>query len=77
MLQYENSNQFISDYKKYLNDNGISSAHIARKIGISPQQLNNIYKKQELTVSDLIKLCDAINLNCSINISYFSHSSQS
>ena len=37
MLEYKNSKQFKQDYRKYLEDNGIVHAHIARKIGISPQ----------------------------------------
>ncbi len=68
MLKYKNSMQFKQDYRKYLIDNGISSAHIARKIGISPQQLNNIYNKKELTLNDVQRLCAAINYNCDIVI---------
>lgn len=69
MLEYKNSEQFKNDYRKYLEDNGISSAHIARKIGISPQQLNNIWNKKELTLCDVQRLCTAINFQCDINIS--------
>ncbi len=69
MLHYENTTQFINDYRSYLKDHGITNAHVARKIGISPQQLQNIYKKQELTLSDIMGLCDAIGYTCSINIS--------
>lgn len=69
MLKYIDSTQFKNDFKKYLEDNGISSAHIARKIGISPQQLNNIYNKKELTLNDVKRLCSAINLDCEIYIS--------
>ena len=69
MLHYDNTDQFIKDYRQYLKDHGISNAHVARKIGISPQQLQNIYKKQELTLSDIIHLCNAIGYNCTINIS--------
>lgn len=68
MLEYKNSEQFKHDYRKYLTENGISSAHIARKIGISPQQLNNIYNKKELTLNDVQRLCDAINYKCNIVI---------
>lgn len=69
MLEYKNSNQFKQDYRKYLEDNGISSAHVARKIGISAQQLNNIYNKKELTLNDVQRLCNAINYTCDIIIS--------
>lgn len=68
MLKYIDSEQFINDYRKHLNDNGISSAHVARKIGISPQQLNNIYNKKELTVTDVKRLCAAIDLECDVLI---------
>lgn len=68
MLEYRDSMQFREDYKKYLENNGISSAHVARKIGISPQQLNNIYNKKELTINDVIRLCNAIGYSCSIVI---------
>ena len=68
MLEYKNSEQFKTDYRKYLESNGISNAHIARKIGISPQQLNNIWNKKELTLSDVQRLCAAIGYKCDINI---------
>lgn len=68
MLEYNNTEQFLSDYREYLKQTGISNAHVARKIGISPQQLQNVFKKQELTVSDVIKLCNAIDYNCKIMI---------
>lgn len=68
MIKFENSIQFKDDYRKYLEENGITSAHIARKMDISPQQLNNVWKKKELTVVDLKRLCDAINLKCDVII---------
>lgn len=68
MLEYKNTEQFLSDYRSYLIEKGITNAHIARKIGISPQQLQNIFKKKELTVSDVIKLCNAIDYNCRVVI---------
>jgi len=60
-LEYHNTNQFIEDYRKILDENGIIYAHIARQIGISPQQLQNVFKKKELTVTDITRLCAAIN----------------
>ncbi len=68
MLEYKNTEQFLSDYRSYLIEKGITNAHIARKIGISPQQLQNVFKKKELTVSDVIKLCNAIDYNCRVVI---------
>ena len=68
MLEYKNTEQFLSDYRSYLIEKGITNAHIARKIGISPQQLQNVFKKKELTVSNVIKLCNAIDYNCRVVI---------
>lgn len=68
MLEYKNTKQFLTDYRKYLKDKGISNAHVSRKMDISPQQLQNIFKKQELTVSDVIRLCNAIDFSCKIII---------
>ena len=68
MLEYKSTEQFLSDYRSYLIEKGITNAHVARKIGISPQQLQNVFKKKELTVSDVIKLCNAIDYNCKIMI---------
>ncbi|RHE72454.1 XRE family transcriptional regulator [Mediterraneibacter gnavus] len=68
MLEYKNTEQFLSDYRSYLIEKGITNTHVARKIGISPQQLQNVFKKKELTVSDVIKLCNAIDYNCKIMI---------
>lgn len=68
MLEYKSTEQFLNDYRNYLKEKGITNAHVARKIGMSPQQLQNVFKKQELTVSDVIKLCNAIDYNCKILI---------
>ena len=68
MLEYKNTEQFLSDYRSYLIEKGITNTHVARKIGISPQQIQNVFKKKELTVSDVIKLCNAIDYNCKIMI---------
>lgn len=69
MLHYASTDQFIKDYRQYLKNRGISNAHIARQMGISPQQLQNVYKKQELTITDLTNLCNAIGYTCTIDIS--------
>lgn len=67
-LYFENSEQFIKDYRQLLENNGISNAHIARKMDISPQQLQNVYKKKELTISDVTRLCNAIGYRISVII---------
>ena len=62
MLEYKSTEQFLNDYRNHLKEKGITNAHVARKIGMSPQQLQNVFKKQELTVSDVIKLCNGIEV---------------
>ena len=68
MLEYKSTEQFLKDYRSYLKEKGISNAHVSRKMDISPQQLQNVFKKQELTVSDVIRLCNAIDYDCRIVI---------
>ena len=68
MLEYKNTKQFLNNYRSYLKEKGITNAHISRKMDISPQQLQNIFKKQELTVNDLVRLCNAIDYSCRIVI---------
>lgn len=68
MLEYKNTEQFLKDYRSYLKEKGVTNAHVARKMEITPQQLQNIFKKQELTISDVIKLCNAIDYSCKIVI---------
>lgn len=69
MLEYRDTPQFISDFRRYLEANGITNAHVARKMGISPQQLQNVYKKRELTITDVTSLCGAIGYTCKLDIS--------
>ncbi|MBC5688186.1 helix-turn-helix transcriptional regulator [Mediterraneibacter sp. NSJ-55] len=68
MLEYKSTEQFLHDYRKYLNEKGITNAHVARKMNISPQQLQNIFKKKQLNIIDLKKLCNAIDLEFIIDI---------
>lgn len=67
-LYFDSTAQFINDYKKYLSDNGISNVFVARKLGISPQNLQGLFRKKELTVRDLVRLCDAIGYNVELHI---------
>lgn len=68
MLDYIGTAQFLADYRQYLQNNGITNAHVARKMDISPQQLQNMYKKKDLSVTDVKRLCAAIGLDCKIVI---------
>ncbi len=68
-MKYENTPQFITDFKQHLSDNGITNAQIAKKMGITSQQLQSMFKKKELTISDISKMCDAIGYKCNVNIS--------
>lgn len=46
----------------------ISEAELARRMGISPQNLNNKMKRDNFTEADLKEVAKA--LNCSLNISF-------
>lgn len=46
----------------------ISEAELARKLGISPQNLNNKMKRDNFTEKDLQSIADV--LDCSLNINF-------
>lgn len=46
----------------------LSEAELARRIGISPQNLNNKMKRDNFNEADLRKIAEA--LDCSLNISF-------
>lgn len=46
----------------------ISEAELARRMGISPQNLNNKMKRDNFTETDLQEIAKA--LNCALNISF-------
>ena len=46
----------------------ISEAELARRMGISPQNLNNKMKRDNFTETDLQEIAKA--LNCTLNISF-------
>ena len=46
----------------------ISESELARRLGISPQNLHNKMKRDNFTESDLIEIADA--LNCSLSIDF-------
>lgn len=46
----------------------ISEAELARRIGTSPQNLNNKMKRDNFTEKDMLKIADA--LNCTLTVSF-------
>ena len=45
----------------------ISEAELARRMGISPQNLHNKMKRDNFTESDLAQIAEALNCELSIN----------
>ena len=48
--------------------NNISEAELARRIGISPQNLHNKFKRNNFTTTDLMEIADA--LDCDLRIDF-------
>lgn len=46
----------------------ISEAELARRVGVSPQNLNRKMKRDNFTEKDLIEIANA--LDCTLNISF-------
>ena len=52
-------------------NNNISAAELARRMGISPQNLNKKLKKDDFYISDLEKVAAA--LDCTLTVSFISN----
>lgn len=47
---------------EYLAENGIKQNHLAKKLGVSKQNLSRILNSDDLKVSMLIKICNVLNI---------------
>ena len=54
--------------KKLREARGWSQAELARRLGVSPQNLNNKMKRDNFTENDLQKIAEA--LDCTLSVSF-------
>lgn len=55
------------ELKKILIDENMTLTDIADKLGISRQQLNNLFLKTNFSFNDMHKICNTIGYNLDIN----------
>ena len=58
---YNSNEQLVTELKKLLLDTKCSQRDIAKQMGISPQALQNLLNKKQLSFADLKRVLDCIN----------------
>lgn len=68
MVKYTNNIQIKKEIDKILIDAGTTKADIARKMGISRQQVSNTLNKKQLSFADISEILDCIGYDLYIDI---------
>lgn len=65
---YNNNTDLKKELKKILIDENLSLTKVAETMGISRQQLNNLFSKTNFSFDDMNKICNSIGYKLEINI---------
>lgn len=66
---YSSNEQLVTELKKLLLDTRHSQRDIAKQLGISPQALQNLLNKKQLSFADLKRVLDCINCDLLVDFS--------
>ncbi len=66
---YNSNEQLVTELKKLLLDTKCSQRDIAKQMGISPQALQNLLNKKQLSFADLKRVLDCINCDLLVDFS--------
>ena len=66
---YNSNEQLVTELKKLLLDTKCSQRDIAKQMGISPQALQNLLNKKQLSFADLKRVLDCINCDVLVDFS--------
>lgn len=68
MFKFVDNEKLKEEVKKALSENGYLAKEIAEKMGVKPQQYNNILNKENLAFRDVKRICDAMDCDLMIEI---------
>lgn len=68
MIQFEDNKQLVNYIKMAIKNRGLTVEDVAKKMGISGQNLHSIFNKKNLSFIDVKRICDAINCELHCNI---------
>lgn len=66
-MLYENNEQLVIEFKKLLLNDKISQRDISKTLNISPQALQNILNKKQLSFADMKRVLDCIGYKLDFN----------
>lgn len=68
MIEYNNNTDIKKMIDKILIDKDMTKTEVAEKMNVSRQRVSNILSKENITLSDVKSICDAIGCKLYINI---------
>lgn len=68
-MVYSNNEQLVTELKKLLLDSKCSQRDISQKMGISPQALQNLLNKKQLSFADMKRILDCVNCDLLVDFS--------
>lgn len=68
-MVYNCNEQLVTELKKVLLDTKYSQRDIAKQMGISPQALQNLLNKKQLSFADMKRVLDCINCDLLVDFS--------
>lgn len=66
MFIYNDNEQLKSELKKALIDCNLTAREVSEKMGVKPQQYNNIVNKENLAFRDVKRILDAMGMELRI-----------
>ena len=67
MFIYENNDQLKKELKKLVIDSGMTQREVSKKMGVKPQQYNNIVNKENLAFRDVKRIAIACGYELQID----------
>ena len=68
MEKYTDREQFKKLFDKLLIDEGLTKREVAKRLGVSPQGLQNLLNKKQLSFEDVQRISDAIGYDLFIEL---------
>ena len=67
-MKYNSNDDIIKMLNYYIDKADITKAQLARKLGMTPQNLNALFSKKNINLNDIKRIADALGLDIEINL---------
>lgn len=66
-MEVANTKQILLKLKTIMLEKDIKKKELAEKLNISPSALTSRFKQENISINNLLELCDALNIYLDIN----------